>query len=142
MAWNNLIKIVIWSTIIQQCWGICKPIMEPEKGTDAAERYCNYGDYLVKGCDKCIICIHDKKDECKFNVHTLSKSSLSFKNTRSERTVNAARVGSPKIIPGKKNYRTVLKIRQFLITYVIKYYLHTKKKTVLFMKLNSFLLQI
>ena len=69
MGWNNLIKIVILSLIIQQCWGICNTITEPEKGTVAADRYCGYDDYLVKGCDKCKICINDRIHKCKFGVH-------------------------------------------------------------------------
>jgi len=48
MAWNNLIKIVIWSTIIQQCWGICKNItMEKEEYPDAP--------FHIEICEKCKI---------------------------------------------------------------------------------------
>ena len=47
MAWNNLIKIVIWSTIIQQCWGICKNITMEKKEYD--------DEFHIKICEKCEI---------------------------------------------------------------------------------------
>ena len=48
MAWNNLIKIVIWSTIIQQCLGICKNIkLEKEEYPDAP--------FHIEICEKCKI---------------------------------------------------------------------------------------
>ena len=66
MAWNNLIKIVIWSTIIQQCWGICKNITMEKKEYDGAP-------FHIKICEKCEIHnkhINNRPDDGELGVYS------------------------------------------------------------------------
>ena len=67
MAWNNLIKIVIWSTIIQQCWGICKNITmeKDERDPDAP--------FHIEICEKCKIHnqhINNRPDDGELGVYS------------------------------------------------------------------------
>ena len=81
MRWINLIKVLIWSTIIQQCSGKCLNITREEY------QYDEYQD-LIKVCEKCRIFIYPHKIY-KGEVHAKDCSYGDFTSLQ-EKAVNSS----------------------------------------------------